>query len=73
AFGHRIAAAVVSDGSYEVPRGLVFGFPLVTADGQTWTIAQNQYLDEPARRQIAVNVAELQHEASILPEILKGI
>jgi malate dehydrogenase len=73
AFGHRIAAAVVSDGSYEVPRGLVFGFPLVTADGQTWTIAQNQYLDEPARQQIAANVAELQHEASILPEILKGI
>jgi malate dehydrogenase len=73
AFGHRIAAAVVSDGSYEVPRGLVFGFPLVTADGQTWTIAQNQYLDEPARERIAANVAELQHEASILPEILGAI
>jgi malate dehydrogenase len=73
AFGHRIAAAVVSDGSYEVPRGLVFGFPLVTADGQSWTIAQNQYLDEPARQHIAANVAELQHETSAVSDLLGAI
>jgi malate dehydrogenase len=73
AFGHRITAAVVSDGSYAVPRGLVFGFPLVTADGQTWTIAQNQYLDEPARQRIAANVAELQHETSAVSDLLGAI
>ena len=42
-------AGVVSDGSYDVPRRLVFGFPLVTADGRTRTIPREHYLDvQPA-------------------------
>jgi malate dehydrogenase len=32
-FERWVTVGVVSDGSYEVPRGLVFSFPLVTADG----------------------------------------
>ncbi len=42
-------AGVVSDGSYEVPRGLVFSFPLFTADGKDWSIVPNYYLDDDAR------------------------
>ena len=41
-------ASVVSDGSYGVPRGLIFGFPLITPDGRSWTIAQGHYLDAEA-------------------------
>ena len=36
--GNRFSAAVVSDGSYGVPRGLIFSFPLRTEDGKTWSI-----------------------------------
>jgi malate dehydrogenase len=72
-FGRWFAAGVVSDGSYEVPRGLVFGFPLITADGQTWSIAPNHYLDETARQRIAANVAEIQHEVTAVNDLLGTI
>jgi malate dehydrogenase len=67
------AAGVVSNGSYDVPRGLVFGFPLVTADGQSWSIVEELYVDEFARERIAANVAELEHEASVVSHLLRPI
>jgi len=67
---HRFSAAVVSDGSYGVPRGLVFGFPLRTEDGKTWSIVQNLYLDTHAQERLAANVAELEHEASAVTRFL---
>jgi malate dehydrogenase len=72
-FERWFCAGVVSDGSYEVPRGLVFGFPLTTADGQTWSIMPNCYLDEAARQRIQANVAEIQHEASAVNDVLGAI
>ena len=66
-------AGVVSDGSYGVPRGLVFGFPLVTTDGQTWSIVDGLYLDETARARIAANVAELEYEAAVVSHLLRPI
>ena len=55
---------------YEVPRGLVFGFPLLTADGKTWTIPRGHYLDAQARERIAQNVAELELEALAVSHLL---
>jgi malate dehydrogenase len=72
-FGRWFAAGVVSDGSYHVPRGLVFGFPLVTADGRSWSIVEGLYVDEIARERIAANVAELEHEATVISHLLGGI
>jgi malate dehydrogenase len=63
---HRwFGAGVVSDGSYGIPRGLFFGFPLRTADGRTWAIDQGHYLDDYAEERLAANVTELQHEANV--------
>jgi malate dehydrogenase len=63
-FEHWFAACVASDGTYyEVPKGLVFGFPLSTANGKTWTIRSGHYLDAHARERIAQNVAELELES----------
>jgi malate dehydrogenase len=67
-FGRRFSAAVCSDGSYGVPRGLVFGFPLRTEDGQTWQIVPSLYLDEFAQDRIQRSVAELEHEAVLAQE-----
>jgi malate dehydrogenase len=70
-FEHWFGAGVASDGSYyEVPRGLVFGFPLLTADGKTWTIPREHYLDAQARERIAQNVAELELEALAVLHLL---
>ncbi|HEX4148590.1 MAG TPA: malate dehydrogenase, partial [Pirellulales bacterium] len=43
-FERRFGAAVYSDGSYGIPRGLIFGFPLRTEDGLQWSIEQGLYL-----------------------------
>jgi malate dehydrogenase len=67
---HRFSAAVVSDGSYGVPGDLIFGFPLRSEDGQTWSIVQNLYLDSHALDRIAANVAELEYEASAVTNFL---
>jgi malate dehydrogenase len=61
--GRSFAAAVASDGSYGVPQGLIFGFPLRTEDGRTWSIVDDLYLDEFAQEQLAQNVVQLEQEA----------
>jgi malate dehydrogenase len=72
-FGRWFPAGVISDGSYGVPRGLVFGFPLVTPDGQRWSIVDGLYVDETARDRIAANVAELEHEVTAVSHLLGNI
>ena len=70
-FEHYFGASVLSDGSYyEVPRGLVFGFPLQTGDGTSWTISKGHYLDAYVRERIVQNVAELELEASSVSHLL---
>jgi malate dehydrogenase len=64
-FDRWFGAGVVSDGSYGVPRGLFFGYPLTTPDGRTWSIRQGQYLDGYAEERLAANIAELEHEAAV--------
>jgi malate dehydrogenase len=63
-------AAVVSDGSYGIPRGLVFGLPLMTRDGQTWSVVDDLYIDEIAIARIAANVAELERESLVISHLL---
>ena len=55
------SAAVVSDGSYDVPEGLVSSFPVESVDG-AWRIVPGLELDAFARHRIAVSVAELEEE-----------
>ena len=55
------SAAVVSDGSYDVPEGLMSSFPVESVDG-AWRIVQGLELDAFARHRIAASVAELEEE-----------
>lgn len=57
-FERRFGASVVSDGSYGVPRGLVFGFPLTSEDGKTWSVVEGLYLDTYAQERISANIAD---------------
>jgi malate dehydrogenase len=67
---HRFSVGVVSDGSYGVPGGLIFSFPVRTEDGHTWSIVENLYLDEHAQDRLAANVAQLEYEASAVTDLL---
>jgi malate dehydrogenase len=55
------SAAVVSDGSYGVPEGLVCSFPVESVDG-AWRIVPGLEVDAFARHRIDASVAELVDE-----------
>lgn len=41
--GTWVSMGVYSDGSYNVPAGLIYSFPVTCRDGE-WTIVQGMYL-----------------------------
>ena len=53
--------AVVSDGSYGVPEGLISSFPVRCANG-SWEIIQGLEIDDVSRTRIDASVAELAEE-----------
>jgi malate dehydrogenase len=55
------SAAIVSDGSYGVPDGLISSFP-VTSDGTSWSIVPGLDIDSFSRSKIDASVAELTEE-----------
>lgn len=59
--GGWTSAAVVSDGSYGVPEGLVSSFPVEAVDG-SWRIVPGLALDAFAQHRLATSVAELEDE-----------
>jgi malate dehydrogenase len=59
--GDWTSMAVVSDGSYGVPEGLVSSFPVVCADG-TWEIVPDLDINQFSRDRIDVSVRELEEE-----------
>jgi malate dehydrogenase len=61
--GEWTSAGVVSDGSYDVPAGLVSSFP-VTSSGEDWQIVPDLTIDAFSRSRIDASVAELLEERS---------
>src|SRR6188768_3033787 len=59
--GDWVSMAVVSDGSYGVPEGLVSSFPVTTSAGD-WSIVQGLDIDDFSRGRIDASVAELEDE-----------
>ena len=63
-----VSMAVVSDGSYGVPEGLVSSFPVTTADGE-WEIVQGLAIDDFSRSRIDASTAELAEERQAVTEL----
>jgi malate dehydrogenase len=59
--GDWVSMAVYSDGSYDVPEGLLSSFPCTTSGG-AWSIVQGLDLDEFSRARIDASTAELAEE-----------
>ena len=66
--GDWVSMAVISDGSYGVPEGLISSFPVTTKDGN-WTIVQGLEIDEFSRGRIDKSTAELADERSAVTEL----
>jgi malate dehydrogenase len=63
-----VSMAVVSDGSYDVPEGLISSFPVTTKDGD-WKIVQGLEIDEFSRGRIDASTAELAEERDAVKEL----
>jgi len=59
--GDCAALAVVSHGEYDIPEGLIFGYP-VESDGKSWTVASGFEIDDFAREKIRLTTEELAAE-----------
>lgn len=63
-----VSMAVVSDGSYGVPSGLISSFP-VTTKGGDWAIVGGLDIDEFSRGRIDASTAELADECNAVTEL----
>ena len=68
--GDCFSAAIVSDGSYGVPKGLVSSFPLHSRGDGGWQIVPNVTLDEFAKAKVAGTIAELEKERDLVKDLL---
>jgi malate dehydrogenase len=66
--GDWTSMAVVSDGSYGVPEGLVSSFPVVCKDGK-WEIVQGLDINEFSRERIDASVRELEEERDAVRQL----
>jgi malate dehydrogenase len=63
-----VSMAVVSDGSYGVPEGLVYSYPVTTRDGR-WEVVQGLEIDDFSRQRMDATAAELVEERDAVKEL----
>ena len=68
--GDCFSAAVVSDGSYGVPEGLIFGFPLQTTQEGKIEIIQGIELNDFAKAKIKITTEELESERQAVADLI---
>ncbi|KAA8527771.1 hypothetical protein F0562_035360 [Nyssa sinensis] len=62
--GTWVSMGVYSDGSYSVPAGLIYSFPVTCQKGE-WTIVQGLSIDEFSRKKLDATAAELSEEKAL--------
>ena len=66
--GDWVSMAVVSDGSYGVPEGLISSFPVTCSDG-SWSIVPDLDINEFSAERLATTVAELGEERDAVDDM----
>ena len=66
--GDWVSMAVPSDGSYDVPEGIISSFPVTTSNGE-WKIVEGLELSEFSKGRIAATAQELVDERSAVEEL----
>jgi malate dehydrogenase len=66
--GDWVSMGVASDGSYDIPEGLVVGHPC-TCSGGEWSIVQGLDIDPFSRAKIDASVKELQEERDAVKQL----
>ena len=69
--GSCFSAAIASDGSYNVPKGLICGYPLVTLDDGTIEIKRDIALSDFAKSKFQISIDELLEEKEAVSHLMK--
>ena len=67
--GKWVTMGIPSDGSYGIPKDVMFGFPVTCENGQ-YTIVQGLEIDEFSRERINVTLNELEEERAGVAHLL---
>ncbi|KAL7081226.1 hypothetical protein ACP275_14G026700 [Erythranthe tilingii] len=62
--GTWVSMGVYSDGSYDVPSGLIYSFPVICKNGE-WSIVQGLRIDELSRKKLDLTAQELSEEKAL--------
>ncbi len=68
--GEWVTMGVPSDGSYGIPEGVMYGFPVVTRDGR-YEIVQGLEIDAFSRERMDFTLAELEEERAGVADLLQ--
>lgn len=60
--GHFVSMAVISDGSYGVPKDIMFSFPVTIKPGGSYSIVQELKIDDFSRKMLDITANELLEE-----------
>ena len=69
--GGWVSMGVLSDGSYGIPKGLIYGFPC-TCDQGKWSIVQGLPINDFSRARMNATAVELQEEIAAVKHLLSG-
>jgi len=67
--GKWTTMGIPSDGSYGIPEGVIFGFPVITENGK-YTIVQDLPIDDFSQKAIDKTLAELEEERAGVSHLL---
>ncbi|ETD72249.1 malate dehydrogenase [Pelistega indica] len=68
--GKWVTMGVPSDGSYGIPEGVIYGFPVTTENGE-YTIVQGLDINDFSRERMNKTLAELEEERNGVADLLK--
>ncbi|HNO87841.1 MAG TPA: malate dehydrogenase, partial [Rhodocyclaceae bacterium] len=67
--GEWVTMGIPSDGSYGIPEGIIYGFPVTTVNGE-YTIVQGLEIDEFSRSKMTNTLNELLEERDGVKDLL---
>jgi malate dehydrogenase len=67
--GEWVTMGIPSDGSYGIPEGVMYGFPVTCANGE-YSIVQGLEIDEFSRERMTVTLTELEEERAAIAHLL---
>ncbi len=67
--GKWVTMGVASDGSYGIPKDVIYGMPVTTAGG-TWTLVKDLEIDAFSREKMTATLKELQEEQDGVKHLL---